>query len=449
MDVLAHGLGGRSDLPIPLWLAVYGATAAVLISFYVLARLWRQPKFQGPPGGRALPSWLRAIADSRGTRLGLRVLGVLLFTGLVTVAWVGPDDSYVNPAPTWLYVWWWAGLVPASLLLGPVARLLSPMRATTDLLRRLVRRDRSNDALIARLGWWPAVGSLAAFLWLELASGFADSPRVVATFLSAYAILHVIVGVVVGPSWFDRGEGFEAYSSLFAALAPLGRRADGQLALRNPFDGLPRLSASSGSVVPGLVAFCCLVLGSTAFDGLTRTALWRTLSQSAGGRTLSLLLGSAGLVASVLLVTGLFLLAARLTAPYLPGQQNPGKDSVATAFVHSLVPVALGYTVAHYFSFVVFQGQAGWLLGSDPLDRGWDLLGVGGSAAIDYTVVTPAVIALVQVGAIVAGHIGGVVAAHDRAVELLPRPQLTAGQYPMLATMVGFTSLGIALLAGS
>jgi len=49
----------------------------------------------------------------------------------------------------------------------------------------------------------------------------------------------------------------------------------------------------------------------------------------------------------------------------------------------------------------------------------------------------------------VAGHIGGVIAAHDRAMELLPASRLVAGQYPMLATMVGFTSLGIALLAGS
>jgi len=87
MEVLAHGLGGRSDLPIPLWLAVYGATAAVLISFYVLARFWEEPKFSGPAGGRALPAWLPAFADSPTTRLFL--LGLLLFAGLLAVAWIG------------------------------------------------------------------------------------------------------------------------------------------------------------------------------------------------------------------------------------------------------------------------------------------------------------------------------------------------------------------------
>ncbi len=448
MEVLAHGLGGRADLPIPLWLAVYGATAAVLISFYAVARFWARPRFQGPPGGHPVPTWVQRVADSPATRAALRLLGLLFFAGLLFVAWLGPDDSSANPAPTWFYVWWWVGLVPASLLFGSVARLLSPFRAATDVLRRLLRRDRVNASLVARLGWWPAVVSLAAFLWLELASSFSDSPRSVAAFLSAYAIVHVVIGVLAGPRWFDRGEGFEAYSTLFATLSPVGRRADGRLALRNPFDGLSRLSPAAGPADPGLVGLCCLLLGSTAFDGLSRTAPWRTLSRSFNSPIESTLLGTAGLVASVLVVTGIYLLAARLTAPYLPAGMRRTRVAAA-AFVGSLVPVAIGYTVAHYFSFAVFQGQAGWRLATDPLARGWDILGVGSTAAIDYTVVSPAVIAVVQVGAIVAGHIGGVVAAHDRALDVMPGRKVNAGQYPMLATMVGFTTLGIALLAGS
>lgn len=453
MELLAHGLGGRSDLPIPLWLAVYGAIAAVLISFFALGRFWREPRFQGGVGGNALPNWVQAFADSPSIRMFLRLIGVVLFAVLLTVAWIGPDDASVNPAPTWFYVWWWVGLVPASLLFGPVARLVSPMRAVSDTIRfllgRTATRNQADSDLIAGLGWWPSVVGLAAYLWLELASGFSDSPRVVAVFLSVYALVHVVVGVVLGPAWFDRGEGFEAYSTLLATMSPLGRRADGQLALRNPFDGLSRLNASYGAVVPGLVAFCCLILGSTAFDGLTRTSLWRNIARQVDGTVMSMLLGTGGLLLSVAIVTAVYLFAAMQTTPYLRGKQEVSTRTTATSFVHSLVPVAIGYTVAHYFSFAVFQGQAGWLLADDPLDRGWNLLGISDAAAIDYTVVSPAVIALVQVAAIVAGHIGGVVAAHDRAVELLPRKRQSAGQYPMLATMVGFTSLGIALLAGS
>ena len=92
-DLLAHGLGGRSDLPIPLWLAVYGATAAVVISFVALARSWTRPKFTGPMAGRSLSTWLARLIDAPMTRLGGRLVGLALFAIVVLAAWLGPDDS--------------------------------------------------------------------------------------------------------------------------------------------------------------------------------------------------------------------------------------------------------------------------------------------------------------------------------------------------------------------
>ncbi|MDQ3767280.1 MAG: hypothetical protein M3346_08050, partial [Actinomycetota bacterium] len=53
--ILAHGLGGRSDLPVPLWLALYGGGAAIVLSFAVLAVFWKTPKLQGDVAGRPLP----------------------------------------------------------------------------------------------------------------------------------------------------------------------------------------------------------------------------------------------------------------------------------------------------------------------------------------------------------------------------------------------------------
>jgi hypothetical protein len=122
--LLAHGLGGRSDLPVPLWLAQYGAAAALLVSFTVLGVFWRTPRLEGTAArdGRPLPDWARRFADARATRVGLRMLGLLLALVTVAVAALGPNHSGANPAPTWLYVWFWVGLVPASLLLGPIWR---------------------------------------------------------------------------------------------------------------------------------------------------------------------------------------------------------------------------------------------------------------------------------------------------------------------------------------
>lgn len=100
--------------------------------------------------------------------------------GFLVVAWRGPDDfGRTNPAPTWFYVWFRVGLVPLSLLLGPIWKLISPLRTIAGLLG-LLRRGPVGVA--DRLGYWPAILSLLAFLWLELLwlellYDFAASPR--------------------------------------------------------------------------------------------------------------------------------------------------------------------------------------------------------------------------------------------------------------------------------
>jgi hypothetical protein len=53
------------------------------------------------------------------------------------------------------------------------------------------------------------------------------------------------------------------------------------------------------------------------------------------------------------------------------------------------------------------------------------------------------------VGAIVIGHIAGVVVAHDLAVEDLPVRQAVRSQYAMLAVMIAYTIGGLALLLGA
>jgi hypothetical protein len=442
MIPLAHGIGGRSDLPVPLWLALYGAAAAVLISFFALLAFWPDSKLGGR-AGRVLPSALQQLAGAPATWIALRTLGLVSTAGFVAVNWFGPADPAHNPAPTWFYVWFWVGLVPASILFGPVWCWLNPLRPLAAGVRALavfLARGRIRwPRLPESVGYRPAAVSLFGFVWLELVYDHADAPASIAAFLGGYAIIHAGAGAVYGPRWFDRGDGFEAYSALLGSLAPVGRRADGRLALRNPLGGL-----AAQRPAPGLVATVSVLLGSTGFDGLSRTRIWRILTADAD-RLLYLALGTAGLLAAIGFVMLTYSAATRMSRRYL---RSPDGGAVATRFVHSLVPICVGYTVAHYFSFAVFQGQAGYLLATDPLGRGWDLFGLAGRA-IDYTAVSPRAIAAVQVAAIVLGHVIGVVVAHDRAVAVLERRHRRRAQYGLLAVMVGYTVGGISLVVGT
>ncbi|MDP8977240.1 MAG: hypothetical protein M3N17_01395 [Actinomycetota bacterium] len=447
MTVLAHGLGGRSDLPVPLWMALYGGGAAVVVSFVALGALWVTPRLSGATAGRPLPARLQFIVQARRTRVALRTLSLAGLVATVTVGVLGTPSSATNPAPTWLYVWFWVGLVPASLLFGPVWRALNPLRGISALLDRVIQ-DPSETAVRAlpeRLGHWPAVASLAVFLWIELVSTRPDSPAVVVVFCVGYTLVHVGAGLVYGRRWFAHGDGFEVYSTLLGHLAPVGRRADGRIVLRNPLDGLAALRVDASRM-----AVVCLLLGSTAFDGLSRTSWWEEVSaRFIQSPPLYILLGTAGLAGAVGLVVLTFVLGARLAATLGAGTRL-GDDgrSLPCRFAHSLVPIATGYTVAHYFSLLVFEGQKGYILASDPLGTGANLFGTA-NWAIDYQAVSLSTIAWVQVLAIVVGHVVGVVVTHDRAVGLFAPGDRTRAQYPLLAVMVFYTCAGIGLLLGA
>ena len=436
IDVLAHGVGGRTDLPVPVALALYGAGLAVVVSFLALVVLWRRPRLRGDAAGRALPPPVQALVDGPVLRPVLRavVLGLTLL--VVAVALFGPLNSNDNLAPYVLYVTLWVGLIPASLLLGPVWRYVNPLRTLHAGLARLTGPAPAADRLPA-LGYWPAAIALLCFVWLELVLPGRAQPRTVGVFLVLYGVVQLVAGLWFGAGWYARGDAFEVYSTLLGRLSPFGRRSDGRLVVRSPLDGVDGVRAERG-----LVAFVMVLIGSTGFDGLSRTQFW----QSGPGRNayLSAVPGTIGLLAVIALATLLFVGATVLGAALT----RSDKSRSPAVFAHSLVPIAAGYAIAHYFSLLLLDGQATWILASNPFGvDGVDLFGTYGRA-VDYTAVSTRTIANVQVLAIVLGHVIGVVLAHDRAVRVTPE-RSTTGQVPLVTVMVAFTVGGLGLLLSS
>jgi hypothetical protein len=116
-------------------------------------------------------------------------------------------------------------------------------------------------------------------------------------------------------------------------------------------------------------------------------------------------------------------------------------------FVHSLVPIAAGYLIAHYFSLLVTQGQAMASLISDPLGTGANLFGTA-TWQVDWGLVSASIIWYVQVAALVGGHVSGLAVAHDRALVVYSDAEEAAeSQRWMLVVMVTFTCFGLWLLS--
>lgn len=448
-DLVGHGIGNRADLPLPLPFALGGAVVAVAASFVLLIALWPQPAIHGGRVGRPLPPRLVATLDSPVTRWALRTFG-LAVTGLVIVAaWFGPDDA-LNPTAAMVYAVFWVGVVAvASALLGPVWRALNPLRTVHLLGCLALRRDPAKALLKYRAGWglWPAALLLASFLWLELVAPGRASVVVIREYATAYAVLGLLAAGIFGDRWFARGDGFEVLSTLFGKLSVLGRRDDGVAVLRSPLAGLDQLRTG-----PGLVAVVTVVLGGTAFDGLSAEPWWQ--AQVDRWEASDVVAGTVGLATTILIVAAAFAVAtrsswriarARNAASATSATITPALSEIPGRFAPSLVPVALGYTIAHYFSLLVLAGQLAIIDLSDPLGNGANLFGTG-DRGVDYTLLQPTVVAWVQIVAVVSGHIVGVVLAHDRAVSLFPTSRAAASQIPLLAVMLLFTGAGIWLL---
>jgi hypothetical protein len=434
--VLAHGIGGRQDLPIPFEAAVWGAGVTLVVSFVLLGVLWRSPKLRGEEAGRPLPAGLQNVLDAGWFRWLLRVVGLVVTAYVVMAALFAPDRA-TNPTPFVVYVLLWVGLVPASLVFGPVWRQLNPLRTLHLLLSKAVGTDPEEGLrpLPARLGYWPAAVGLFAFVWLELIAPDRATLPVLRTWFGLYAGIHLIAAAMYGSRWFDRGDAFEVWSGFFGKLSPLGRRSDGRLVLRSPLDGMASLAPA-----PGIVAVVAVMLGSTAYDGLSRLPVWISRQQQADSPALY---GTGGLLGLVLLVALTYGAATALSGSL--GDRS--RRELPGEFAHSIVPIALGYVVAHYYSLLILEGQRGLAYLSDPFSDGSDWLGLSGRDPVAWTI-TPTKVATIQVCAVVVGHVLGVVLAHDRAARLFPRRTALAGQLPLLVLMVGYTIGGLLLLFG-
>ena len=434
-SISAHGLGGAKDLPIPSELAIAGAVAALVVSFTVLAVAWREPRYDSATSGRPAPGWLDRVVSSRALAIAARVLGMAFFLYVAAAAVFG-EDTLINPFLGTFYVILWVGLVPASLLLGPVFRAISPARTISMLFAKISGVPEGEGLYVypARLGYWPAAAGLFAFVWLELVYPYSTDVGPVRLWCAAYLGIMFIGSALWGTTFLARADPFEVYSSLVAKLSIWGRR-DGALVLRSPLANLDTVVPR-----PGLVMVVGVLFGSTAFDSFRESTPWLKLVQSMSTSrvwpdTLALIGFSAG-VALVLTVatmaTGVRSDIPRRTLPNL--------------FAHSVIPIIVGYIVAHYLTYFVEYGQQTLIQLSDPFSRGDDYLGTA-DLQVNYWLSThPTFLAVSKVAAVTLGHVVGVVAAHDRAIKLLPRRHQLTGQLPLLVAMVFFTVGGLYLL---
>ena len=397
-----------------------------MLSFIALAVLWPEPRLQDGP--RLQPVTSRPIGGPAGFLAAIGVVGLAL---VVVAGLFGVQNSSRNVAPVLVWVVFWLVVPFVGAFLGNLYTQMNPWRTLGSMVGAEERPE-----LLERFGVYPAALALLLFTWMELISPDGGQPRMLA--IASLVYTAYLVGMML---WAGRstglqiGDAFTTYNRLLSAISPFGRDRDGRLVQRGWIRALPVLPRWRG-----LTVFVVLMIGTVSYDGLSSTEWWRNLLGPASGAVWAETLGL--LVVAALIGLGYWV--ASWAAAKLAEDERSARE-VAASFAHTLVPIALAYAFAHYFTLVLFEGQLLLSTLSDPLGRGWDLFGTAGRS-ISYWM-SPTAIWYVQLIAIVGGHVTGVVLAHDRALAIFDPVRAVRSQYAMLVLMVALTSLGLTILA--
>jgi hypothetical protein len=413
--VAAHGLSPTYTSRLPLAVYLAGAAATVALSFiFVLVRDVRADRPHASAEGHLPPAPLRLL---------LRAIGLVGWLWMV-VQGIEGGASAAEVTTLFLWVYGWVGVAAISALIGPVWHWLDPFSTLYDIGAWLVRRLRvkpwDTAEYPAWLGRWPAVIGFAVVVWLELV--LLAGPQVLFVVLVGYTALTLAMMAQYGrDTWRSNAEVFTVWFRLLGRLAPY--------ALVDETGRVRRRSFASGLLEPGWtmsdVVLIALAVGSILFDGLSQTQAWFNA------------FGYPGIAAETILLAGFLglIVGAALAVTRFVGIAATGAG---------LLPIAVGYLIAHYLTYLLIDGQRILIAISDPLQRGWDLFGTAfAEPSGDW--LPPGLVWTVQLAAVVGGHMigawgGHVVAALEAPKALEGRP-LTLRQVPLAVVMVALTTL--------
>ncbi len=477
----AHGFGERYDLAVPLSLYLTGAGLTVALSFVIVALFVRStPSAGGYPRLNLLRfAPVRALTNRRVIQ-SFRVAAVLVMLLVLLAGGIGTQRPTSNIAPVLVWVYWWVGIAFASALLGNVWGLINPVRTLYEWMDALARRvipgglafGQDDSAYPERLGMWPAVIIFCLFAWFEIAYDGSADPGALAIAIAGYCVITWWGMAVYGAdAWLRNGDVFSIVFGVFARFSPMELRvlsADGEtesiddveafraapaerreLALRPPGAGLLNSAGTSTSAMILVV----ILLSTVTFDGFTETPPWASIVrwafESAPGwsTTAITLVNTAGLVACAGVFVAAYLAFCAIMARSADTADSGGALAAGRVFAFSLVPIAFAYHLAHYFSYLLIQGQVVIAHASDPFGYGWDLFGTA-EYMVNIGIVNARFVWFLALAAIVVGHVIAVFLAHLTALRHFgAHDAALRSQRAMLVLMVGYTMVSLWILA--
>lgn len=438
LALFGHAFGENFSLPLPVWMFIFGGVSAVLLSFVLVSILYDARATEGAKHLKQINSRAFTVVGAIGKRFGLFVFAVTVAAGFL-----GSPYATENFNVTLFWVIFFIGSTYATAVLGNIWKVINPFLSVVELIEHISRKQfNGSRPYPKRLGYYPALVIYFVVICIELLfDNVGIVPASLSAFLAYYALITVMGCVVFGKTaWFRYVDFFSVYFKLISKLSPFAYRKR-KLVLRAPFSGLLEERPEHTS----LVLFVIFMLASTTFDGFTETKQYIQAADSLSSPVVEQLFGVAFLLGITLLLYGLYVAFMALAKTTV--RTNLSVRQLCRAFAFTLIPIAVGYNVAHYLSYLVTTGQYSIAQISDPFNMGWNVFGTA-DYQINPTPLTPYATWYLQVGAIVIGHVVAVYLAHKVALEMhQKRLQVTVGQIPVIALMLVYTTISLWIIA--
>jgi hypothetical protein len=449
MPVSAHAFGAMYTLPIPFWLYSFAGAAALLLSFLIIGFFINLSKpATAFPAISLHRNRVVLLLTSGNAQVIYKTISFLLFLFTILSGLIGEDISAYNFNMTFFWVIFVLGFIYLTLVLGDIWRVVNPWKISIDIFERMSGSTvKGTYPYPERLGFYPAFLLYVVFIMIELSIG--TTPFSLSVFLLEYTLITFFAVYLFGKeTWFRCGEFFSVFFRFIGYVSVMTKEKNNIL-LRIPFSGLIDKKASDFS----MLLFILFMLSSTAFDGFRETNIWLNIYWEYLYNLSPQFFSSFGyqfIELIALLASPFIFLFFYLVTIIVMKQLVVTKLSItelALSFAFSLLPIALVYNIAHYFTLFFIQGQHIIRLISDPFGWNWNLFGTAGFSA-NPGILAAGTVWHTQVGLILLGHIVSVIIAHFIALRIFTdHKKALLSQIPMLVLMIIYTVIGLWILS--
>jgi YHS domain-containing protein/polyferredoxin len=494
---------------IPAWLYYSSIAMVLLLSFGVIERTENKSGSKNTRITSESPRidllsirWLGSMMKWPGTRLVAQSIAVIFFVLVIAAGLFGNQLPGKNIAPLLTWTVWWGGLILLVAYAGKAWCYVCPWDAISDWAVGLRLWGKKKENLSLDLKWprwmrniWPATTLFVLLTWVELGFGVTMNPRA-----TAWLGLAMLVLAFTSIFIFDR-KSFCRYgclvgriSGLYALFSPVEIRARERdvcrgCSTRSCYHGNAAGEGCPTFEYPGRMSqntYCTMcmecvktcepenialnirpwgadlanhhlarrdeaylaliMLSLTIFHGLTMTPSWSVIvegisSSLAVGETLAFSIGMGAVMVAPAAVYAALVWLSKLVS----GPSNVRYHDYFIRYAYALLPIALFYHLAHNMEHLLMEGQKIIPLLSDPLGRGWNLLGTKDITLAPLTNLST--LWIIQVILVMTGHVFSLWSARRTAGALFDDAGTARrSQVPMLVAMILFSLLSLWLL---